>query len=165
MKIKLDNYTFNPVAKTVTFTDYSSIDLSNIILITNVTDGTIIFNFAAPSLVGTVAGNVLTLNYDTSAMSSTDSLAIYLDDTYTPSSDEAIALLRRMVKLSEPSATQDSQQRQRVTLDAITTGLALGAVTTVGNIGALGGVDPRFQFIDQARNAYANGIRANITNS
>jgi hypothetical protein len=165
MKIKLDNYTFNPVAKTVTFTDYSSIDLSNIILITNVTDGTIIFNFASPSLVGKVAGNVLTLNYDTSAMSTADKLAIYLDDTYTPASDETLVLLRRMVKLMEPLAVQDVAQRQRVTLDAITTGLALGAVTTVGNIGGLGGVDPRFQFIDQARNAYANGIRANITNS
>jgi hypothetical protein len=165
MKIKLNNYIFNPVAKTVTFTDYSTLDLSDIILITNVTDGTLIFNFASPSLVGTVAGNVLTLNYDTSAMSSTDRLAIYLDDTYTPASDEAIALLRRMVKLMEPLAVQDVAQRQRVTLDAITTGLALGAVTTVGNIGGLGGVDPRFQFIDQARNAYANGIRANITNS
>jgi hypothetical protein len=175
MKIKLDNYTFNPTAKTVTFTDYSSIDLSNIILITNVTDGTIIFNFASPNLVGSVAANVLTLNYDTTAMSSTDKLAIYLDDSYTPSSDEAIALLRRMVKLMEPSATQDLQQRQRVvvensTITAIQGNAAnlnanVGTVSTVTNIAGLGGVDPRFQFIDQARNAYANGIRANITNS
>ena len=93
MKIKLDNYTFNPVAKTVTFTDYASLDLSDVILITNVTDGTIIFNFASPNLVGSVAANVLTLNYDTSAMSSTDRLAIYLDDSYTPASAEALVLL------------------------------------------------------------------------
>jgi hypothetical protein len=165
MKIKLDNYTFNPVAKTVTFTDYASLDLSDVILITNVTDGTIIFNFASPNLVGSVAANVLTLNYDTSAMSSTDRLAIYLDDSYTPSSDEAIALLRRMVKLMEPSATQDSSQRQRVVVEGITGNSNLGTLNQVNNIAAIGSVDPRFQFIDQARNAYANGIRANITNS
>jgi hypothetical protein len=168
MKIKLDNYTFNPAAKTVTFTDYASLDLSDVILITNVTDGTIIFNFASPNLVGSVAANVLTLNYDTSAMSSTDRLAIYLDDSYTPSSDEAIALLRRMVKLMEPLAVQDVSQRQRVTVDAITSGITLSTIQTVSsvnNIGAIGNIDPRYQFIDQARNAYANGIRANITNS
>ena len=164
MKIKLDNYTFNPVAKTVTFTDYASLDLSDVILITNVTDGTIIFNFASPNLVGSVVANVLTLNYDTTSMSSTDKLAIYLDDAYTPSSDEALVLLRRMVKLMEPLAVQDSAQRQRVTIDAMS-GVTLPTVTTVSNLAGLGGVDPRFQFIDQARNAYANGIRANITNS
>ena len=164
MKIKLDNYTFNPAAKTVTFTDYASLDLSDVILITNVTDGTIIFNFASPNLVGSVVANVLTLNYDTTSMSSTDKLAIYLDDAYTPSSDEALVLLRRMVKLMEPLAVQDSAQRQRVTIDAMS-GVTLPTVTTVSNLAGLGGVDPRFQFIDQARNAYANGIRANITNS
>jgi hypothetical protein len=162
MKIKLDNYTFNPVAKTVTFTDYASLDLSDVILITNVTDGTIIFNFASPNLVGSVAANVLTLNYDTTAMSSTDKLAIYLDDAYTPSSDEALVLLRRMVKLMEPLAVQDSLQRQRVNVDSIANMNVLNQTT---NLLQFAGVDIRFQFIDQARNAYANGIRANITNS
>jgi hypothetical protein len=166
MKIKLDNYTFNPAAKTVTFTDYTSLNLSDVILITNVTDGTIIFNFASPNLVGSVAANVLTLNYDTSAMSSTDKLAIYLDDTYTPSSDEAIALLRRMVKLMEPLAVQDSAQRQRVVIDATATvAIGSGTLPAVTNVVNLGGVDARFHYTDQARNAYANGIRANITNS
>ena len=164
MKIKLDNYTFNPAAKTVTFTDYASLNLSDVILITNVTDGTIIFNFASPNLVGSVAANVLTLNYDTTAMSSTDKLAIYLDDAYTPSSDEAIVLLRRMVKLMEPLAVQDSSQRQRVTIDAGTLP-TVSSVSSVANIIAFGGVDARYQYTDQARNAYANGIRANITNS
>jgi len=162
MKIKLDNYTFNPAAKTVTFTDYASLDLSDVILITNVTDGTIIFNFASPNLVGSVAANVLTLNYDTTAMSSTDKLAIYLDDAYTPSSDEALVLLRRMVKLMEPLAVQDSNQRQRVNVEAIAN---MNIVNQVTNVRDLASVDARFLFIDTARNAYANGIRANITNS
>jgi hypothetical protein len=83
-------------------------------------------------------------------------------NTINPATEEAIILLRRMVKLMEPLAVQDSQQRQRVTVDA-----PIATVTTVngvGNIAAYGGVDPRFQFIDAARMAYATGIRNNLIN-
>ena len=86
-------------------------------------------------------------------------------NTINPATEEALILLRRMVKLMEPLSVQDASQRQRVTLDAITGGITLGAVSTistVSNIAGLGGVDPRYQFIDQARNAYANGIRQNL---
>jgi hypothetical protein len=101
--------------------------------------------------------------------------------TINPATDETILLLRRIVKLLEPSAVQDSSQRQRVTVEnstvAVTQATAanLNAVVsqataanlnanvgTVTNIAGLGGVDPRFQFIDQARNAFANGIRQNL---
>jgi hypothetical protein len=78
--------------------------------------------------------------------------------TINPATDETVLLLRRMVQLLTPIATQDSQQRQRVVIDAGT----LTLVSTVSNISGLGGVDPRFQFIDQARNAFANGIRQNL---
>ena len=83
-------------------------------------------------------------------------------NTINPATEEAIILLRRMVKLMEPLAVQDSQQRQRVAIDA-----PIATVTTVngvGNIAAYGDVDPRFQFIDAARMAYANGIRNNLIN-
>jgi hypothetical protein len=79
--------------------------------------------------------------------------------TINPATDETVLLLRRMVKLMEPLAVQDAQQRQRVFVESITT----VTVGNVSNISALGGVDPRFQFIDQARNAFANGIRQNLT--
>jgi hypothetical protein len=78
--------------------------------------------------------------------------------TINPATDETVLLLRRMVQLLTPIATQDAQQRQRVVIDAGT----LTLVSTVSNISGLGGVDPRFQFIDQARNAFANGIRQNL---
>jgi hypothetical protein len=83
-------------------------------------------------------------------------------NTINPATEEAIILLRRMVKLMEPLAVQDSQQRQRVAIDA-----PIATVTTVNgvnNIAAYGGVDPRFQFIDAARMAYATGIRNNLIN-
>lgn len=80
MKLQLTNYTFNKSSKTVTFTDYTTIRLDSILLITNVTDNIIVYNFADPLLGGTVSGNVLTLTYDTSAMDDTDKLQIFYDD-------------------------------------------------------------------------------------
>jgi GDP-D-mannose dehydratase len=65
-------YAFNPTAKTVTFSGLSqAITLANILLITNVTANTIIYNFASSS-TGAVsfANNVLTLDYDTTSMNS-----------------------------------------------------------------------------------------------
>lgn len=81
MKVQVTNYTFDKTAKTVTFTDYASIRLDSVLLITNVTDNIFIYNFADPTLGGTVATNVLTLIYDTSTMDDTDSLQIFYDDT------------------------------------------------------------------------------------
>lgn len=80
MKVQVTNYTFDKTAKTVTFTDYASIRLDSVLLITNVTDNIFIYNFADPTLGGTVATNVLTLIYDTSTMDDTDSLQIFYDD-------------------------------------------------------------------------------------
>lgn len=71
------NYTFNAAAKTVTFTDLGSIALESIIIVANVTRGITIFQFNKASLTGTVAGNVLTVAYDTTAMSNSDKLGIY----------------------------------------------------------------------------------------
>ena len=80
MKTKIDNYTFNKTAKTITFTDYTTIRLDGILLITNVTDGVIVYSFADPTKGGTVLTNVLTLSHDTSSMANTDKLLIYYDD-------------------------------------------------------------------------------------
>lgn len=113
------SYTFNPVAKTITFSGLTqSITLINILLITNVTANTIIYNFA-DSTSGAVSfnNNILTLDYNTTSMNSTDVLQIFLD---LPSYEESLHdLLRRMNKLLESNATVDLYQRQRVVLDAI----------------------------------------------
>lgn len=87
MVIQVTNYVFAPGGAgvgTITFTDYVSIALKNVILITNVTDGEIIYNFRIPGNTGTVAGNVLTLMESTAAMSAGDELQIiYNDPTLT----------------------------------------------------------------------------------
>jgi len=116
-------YTFNPTAKTVTFSGLSQqITLANILLITNVTANTIIYNFAS-STTGAVSfvNNVLTLDYDTTSMSATDVLQIYID---VESYEESLAtLLRRMNKLLESNAVVDSRLRQKVVIEAIGTNL------------------------------------------
>ena len=97
--------------------------------------------------------------------------------TQAGSVDDQLILLRRIVKLLETSAAADPQQRQRMTLDSITTGLTLGTVTTVTgvttvstvtsvtsvtNMTQLAGYDQRL-YVDWARTAYNTGIRAGLT--
>lgn len=206
MKTQIKNYTFNSSTKQISFTDYTTIRLDSILLITNVTDNIIIYNFANQSLGGTVLGNVLTLTYNTISMDSGDSLQIFYEGENTLATDQSILdlkevtntlatnesildlnalttsllsisdnmnnsveLLKILRKLLDASSTQDSAQRQRITIDAITAGLTLAAVTTVGtvssvtNMQSIGGVDYRWQMVDQARLTYSNSIRNNIT--
>lgn len=113
------SYTFNPAAKTVTFSNLAqALTLTNILLITNTTANTIIYNFADPT-TGAVSfnNNILTLDYNTASMNSSDLLQIYVD---VESYEESLqTLLRRMNKLLESNAVVDLQQRQRLTIDAI----------------------------------------------
>jgi len=78
MKKQITNYTFNASARTITFNDYTSINLNDILLVVNTNTNLIIYNFAA--LGGSVLSNVLTLNYNTSTMSNADKLLIYMED-------------------------------------------------------------------------------------
>lgn len=79
MKQIIKNYSFDKTARTVTFTDFSTVGLDRLFLITNVTAGVIVYQFNDPALGGSVVGNVLTLAYDTSAMANTDKLQIVYD--------------------------------------------------------------------------------------
>lgn len=78
----IKNYVFNPAAKTITLPDFKGIDPARLALITNVTDGIILYNFADPFRGASVAGNVITLAYNTTGMSSTDSIRIDYDTEY-----------------------------------------------------------------------------------
>jgi hypothetical protein len=88
MKKLIDNYTFNPTGKKITFNDYDAIELERVLLITNVTRNEIIYSFADPSRGGSVSENVLTLNYDTTGMSATDKLQIWYEDAELPATEQ-----------------------------------------------------------------------------
>ncbi|MEI6054196.1 MAG: hypothetical protein WCQ49_02380 [Candidatus Saccharibacteria bacterium] len=113
------------------------------------------------------------------------------DIVINPATEESILLLRRMVKLLESNAVVDIANRQKITIDSMTTGAlpSIGVSTPGLDSGAntpttnrptanapvsapnavywqpvwIGPVDQRFQVIDAARNTYANSIRNNLT--
>ena len=132
MKILFEDYTFSAALKQVTFNTTSVIGLSQLLIITNVSTNTIIYNFADPNTGGTIANNVLTLDYDTTSMNDSDSLQVFLDSLLTPASDEMLQsvqdqteLLGRMVKLLEPSSRANVNGMQQVDI-AASTGAILG---------------------------------------
>lgn len=79
MKRLVASYTFNASAKTITFPGFTTLELERILIITNVTRNTIIYNFASTG--GTVSGNILTLSssLNTTGMANTDKLQIFYD--------------------------------------------------------------------------------------
>lgn len=96
MKLLDTTYSFDASAQTIQFFNYPSGTLLKeyLLLITNVTDGDIIYNFADPAKGGTIAsdagGDILTLEYDTTSMSDTDAIQIFLDDETKPATDNSL---------------------------------------------------------------------------
>jgi len=155
-------------------------------MVTNISDNnkTVLYQFNDSGLTATILGNVITLGFDTTLMNANDSLQIFYDDSTLAATnataellvalsedlESSVVLLKRIAKILEPISVQDVQQRQRVIIDNIVGGTitTVGTVTTVStvtavtNVQSMGGVDYRWQLIDQARNTYSNSIRANI---
>jgi len=88
----IENYTFNPSTRTITVNG-KNIRREQLLLITNTTSGTVVYNFSDPSLgatsytnaANTISGletTTVILNYNTSAMGSTDKLAILTEESY-----------------------------------------------------------------------------------
>jgi hypothetical protein len=164
MKKLISNYSFNATARTVTLNDYSAVDLEGLLLITNVTDNIIIYNFADPTRGGGINQNVITLLYNTTTMSNTDALQIYYDDGSEAASDlslqalyDAVDYLKMITNQIKVLATQDSQQRQRVVVDAITQiVVSSGLISTQSTLGE---ITPRQEL---SRMEFAQGIRNNL---
>lgn len=72
---------------------------------------------------------------------------------------EAVIYLRRIAGLLAMQSAADAGNRQRVTIDAITSGLTLQQLNNVGTIANEG----YRQFEVPARNCYANAIRSKLT--
>lgn len=82
MRQIISNYTFNPAARTVTFTDLSEVHLERLALITNVSRGVILFSLADATKGALAVNNAVTLMTDTTAMSSADDIRIDYDTPY-----------------------------------------------------------------------------------
>ena len=179
MKTLVSTYTFDPTAKTITFDKAYS--LEQILLVTNVTTNAIIYNFADPAMGGSITGSVLTLDFNTTAMSAGDKLQIFVDDVTTvqpvnvgntvaiPVADEDAALLlqRLLNALNSPQGYDKSLQRQRGTMivesGTVTTVGTVSTVAVVNNIAAIDTLQGRIQVYGANLSAWVDTVRAHIT--
>lgn len=81
MKKRITSYTFDASEKTIAFA--AGLEIEGFLLIVNVVDNIIIYNFADATTGGTYAADTLTLAYNTASMDDTDELLIYYDDGLT----------------------------------------------------------------------------------
>lgn len=86
----LESYTFTPSSRTIVING-KAVRREQLLLITNVTANTIIYNYTDPTATATgyavtysqnVESTTITLTYNTTLMSSTDKLAILVEETY-----------------------------------------------------------------------------------
>jgi hypothetical protein len=77
----IGSFIFTPVSKSITISGIDTFTQEQILIITHGTSGSMLYNFADPSLVyGTsVSASTITLAYNTTAMSGSDPLLIYMD--------------------------------------------------------------------------------------
>jgi hypothetical protein len=103
------SYTFNKVAKTVTINLPSgNVKLEGLLLITDTTNNTIIYQFSDATKGATLSGNVFTLTYDTNTASfaNTDRLQIfYYDEQFISQqmNDMAVSLSQILKSLQRPN--------------------------------------------------------------
>lgn len=165
-------YSFNPVAKTITIVGIDDVlKLEQIQMITNVTTNIIIYAFAISGKGGSVSNNVITLDFDTSTMASTDNLAILVN---TPSRDtELLKTLSKIARLLEASSNVDpatlAQKVAVANTHAVT--VSSGTITTLtnltnritANVDQINGTDSRFLLADQSKAAFNLNIRSKYT--
>lgn len=130
------SYTFDASERQITIPKYD-LQLFNFLIITNITDNLIIYNFAKPGLGGSFSDGVLTLDYDTTSMDDNDELQIIIDIESNSESQlnqiqNAIAAIRSTIGIAADL---------RVTLlsGTVTT---VSSVTNVAAIGGLAGLVP-----------------------
>jgi hypothetical protein len=137
------SYSFNKTAKQVSLSLPSGRQprLEELLLITDSTNNTIIYNFADPTKGATLSNNVFTLTFNTNTASfnNTDKLQIYYYDT-TPQSitvDDMAAMLRIILQHGNKN-NENSLGRQKVMVEdgniSYINSIGSGFLTTVTNI-------------------------------
>lgn len=185
IKTKTDNLTFDGSNNLQVGGDVGIQNASNVTINPATEDTLALMKAKTDLLTFDGSNNLLTA---TSGAASNVGIKDATNTQINPATEDSNVYLRRIVKLMESQATVDGANRQRVNIDgfgtngALVTGtgvggagvprvtvssdssftLALGAgANTIGSV-LIGGYDQR-QFIDGARNTYANSIRQNLT--
>lgn len=149
MKKKLvHEYTFDASAKTIVSSDFNR--LRDIAIITNVTDGIVIYDALDSTLKGTLSGKTLTLDYDTTTMADTDELQIIM---HTGTDIDRIGFAKA---ISNGVDTDFFTLRQ--------TGSGQTVNQTGGNLVITTGTTARAETIIRSNASYSGGLRARIQN-
>lgn len=170
MKELVQLYTFSASAKKVTSTHFS--DLGAILLITNVSRNTILYNFADNALGGSLVGNVLTLTKDCAGMSDSDVLQIFID---TPNTDfeylnDLLAsglaeIVHQLQSIRNDGGMADPAGRVRVAIESGSVGISssqtLANVTTLANLTNIGTQNGTL-FLINGSNIAAQNLRNKI---
>lgn len=103
-----------------------------------------IYLFSDPAMGGTVSGNTLTLDYNTTTMADSDKLQIFYDSADTPATDttaqamvDMVALLKRIAEYTSVLDVTDSANRQRISVDGMS---GYVPTTMVGSGGSVGNI-------------------------
>lgn len=155
MKKLVTSYTFDASLKTIDSADFTS--LEKIQLVTNVTDGIIIYNFADSAKNGTLSGTTLTLDYDTTSMDDTDKLQIFVEDGTVVQPVSATSL--PLPTGAATSAKQDTGNTSLASIDGKITAVNTGAVVIAsGNVTADTELPAAAVLADNASNPTAPAI-------
>jgi hypothetical protein len=174
--VDIGSYVFDSSAKTVTINGLQgAFTLEQIKLITNVTDGVIIFNFAEST--GTLLANVLTLTYNTASMDDSDRLAIVMDvdqAEFAAVMNPSNVIDAELCALSENSLLLLRQILAQLNLplwyvaasNALNTVIASGTVTTVSTVTSvtnqaqIGGITADPVIPSLLNDVWANSVRS-----
>ena len=146
MKRLIENYTFNSATKQIILIDNENITQEKLLLITNMTDGVIIYNFADNNMRGTIQNNIITLNYDTTTMDSSDKLQIWVEDTNPLM--VTLSNYLNIIKHAVGKLSFDTSNQLRTVVSTVST---VSAVSTAG-FGDLGKPITSTMVINQAYN-------------
>lgn len=138
------SYTFDKVAKTVTINlPYGNVKLEGLLMITDTTNNTIIYQFNDPTKGATLSGNVFTLTYNTNTVSfsDTDKLQIFYYDEQPMSeqiNDMAVSLSSILKLIQRPTYSENGSNIKTKSyggnLDVLST---IGTLTFLNNIGSV----------------------------
>jgi hypothetical protein len=164
----------------VEFINLDDFDITRLVSIINQTRGVVIYaTGSVEKAYSSISGKRVFLNFDTSTHNAGDKLQIiYKSSRPLKTTDieqqDLIRLLNRLVKIMENQQACDAAQRQRVTIDAgilptVTTVSSVTAIANalpagtniIGSIAQMAGMNQE-QYINIARNAYANSIRSKL---
>jgi hypothetical protein len=144
MNILFSDYTFIPSERKIVFNSWpvqsGDISIAKILLITNITVKEQLYSFNDPSYSGSFSGGVLTLDYNTSEMLSSDVLQIYLyaDNIATISIDGGLGsvgtpLSVNVINSIPPSGTPNRRRYLSLALSA-NGGVQYGSTGTNMNV-------------------------------